>query len=116
MVARRVECSGAQTSRIRRDGQNQVSSLIPSVRLPSILYTHYNQSQPHLLYSYGGPGAQLVDIKFQRDWHHYLACSLKYVVVTVDGRGTGFKGRKLRNPVRGNLGFFETKDQVEAAR
>ena len=34
----------------------------------------------------------------------------------VDGRGTGYKGRKLRNPVRGNLGFYETLDQVNAAR
>jgi len=34
----------------------------------------------------------------------------------VDGRGTGYKGRKLRNPVKGNLGFWETKDQVNAAR
>lgn len=41
---------------------------------------------------------------------------MQYVIVTVDGRGTGFKGRKLRNPVKGNLGFFETLDQVNAAR
>lgn len=41
---------------------------------------------------------------------------MNYIVVTVDGRGTGYKGRKLRNPVKGNLGFFETKDQVEAAK
>jgi dipeptidyl aminopeptidase len=41
---------------------------------------------------------------------------LKYIVVIVDGRGTGYKGRKLRNPVKGNLGFFETVDQIEAAK
>ena len=34
----------------------------------------------------------------------------------VDGRGTGYKGRKLRNPVKGNLGYWETVDQVNAAR
>ncbi|KAF9558339.1 dipeptidyl aminopeptidase [Agrocybe pediades] len=71
---------------------------------------------PVLFRVYGGPGSQMVDQRFGRDWHEYLAVSLQYVVVTVDGRGTGFKGRKLRNPVKDNLGFWETKDQVEAAR
>lgn len=67
-------------------------------------------------YSYGGPHSQLVDLKFQRDWHDYLACGLSYIIVIVDGRGTGFKGRKLRNPVKDNLGFFETIDQINAAK
>ena len=65
---------------------------------------------------YGGPESQLVDLTFRRDWHHYVACSLQYIVVIIDGRGTGFKGRKLRNPVKGNLGFFETIDQIAAAK
>lgn len=58
----------------------------------------------------------MVDLQFNRDWDYYLACGLSYIVVTVDGRGTGFKGRKLRNPVKGNLGFFETIDQINAAK
>ncbi|KAL0954070.1 hypothetical protein HGRIS_005220 [Hohenbuehelia grisea] len=71
---------------------------------------------PVLFRVYGGPNSQLVDVKFERHWHDYVACALGYVVVTVDGRGTGFKGRKLRNPVKDNLGFWETRDQVNAAR
>jgi dipeptidyl aminopeptidase B len=67
-------------------------------------------------FSYGGPGSQLVDMRYGRDWHDYIVCSQKYIVVIVDGRGTGFKGRKLRNPVRGNLGYYETLDQIAAAR
>lgn len=55
-------------------------------------------------------------MKFTRDWHDYLVCGLNYIVVVVDGRGTGFKGRKLRNPVKGNLGYWETIDQINAAR
>ena len=50
------------------------------------------------------------------DWHHFVASSLKYIVVTVDGRGTGYKGRKLRNPVKDNLGHWETQDQINAAK
>ncbi|KAJ6581126.1 dipeptidyl aminopeptidase [Mycena capillaripes] len=72
---------------------------------------------PVLFRVYGGPFSQLVDLTFVRgDWHEYLACGHSYIVVTVDGRGTGFKGRALRNPVKNNLGFWETKDQIAAAR
>lgn len=65
---------------------------------------------------YGGPGSQTVNVQYKRDWHDYLVCTLQYIVVVVDGRGTGFKGRQLRNPVRDNLGFWETVDQINAAR
>ncbi|KAL1706994.1 dipeptidyl peptidase IV N-terminal region-domain-containing protein [Schizophyllum commune] len=66
---------------------------------------------------YGGPGSQTVDLRFAGyDWHGYLACGLQYIVVAVDGRGTGFKGRGLRSVVKGDLGFWETQDQVAAAR
>lgn len=71
---------------------------------------------PVLFRVYGGPGSQMVNVGFNRDWHHYLAASLEYIIVTVDGRGTGFKGRQLRNPVSRNLGYWETVDQIEAAR
>jgi dipeptidyl aminopeptidase len=68
------------------------------------------------LSSYGGPGSQMVDVRFSRDWHDFLACGKQYITVTVDGRGTGFKGRRLRNTVKGNLGFYETLDQIAAAK
>ncbi|KAF9529024.1 dipeptidyl aminopeptidase [Crepidotus variabilis] len=71
---------------------------------------------PVLFRVYGGPASQMVDLTFSRDWHYYLACDFKYIIVTVDGRGTGFKGRKLRNVVKSNLGFFETIDQINAAK
>lgn len=58
----------------------------------------------------------MVDLTFNRDWHEYLACRHQYIIVTVDGRGTGFKGRRLRNTVKGNLGYFETIDQINAAK
>ena len=65
---------------------------------------------------YNGPGAQQVNVRFNRDWNSILPTNHKYIVVIVDARGTGFKGRKLRNTVRNNLGFFETRDQINAAR
>ncbi|KAF8555864.1 dipeptidyl aminopeptidase [Imleria badia] len=71
---------------------------------------------PVLFYVYGGPESQKVNVEYKRDWHDYLVCTLQYIVVVVDGRGTGFKGRRLRNPVRYNMGFWETQDQINAAR
>ncbi|EIW75144.1 dipeptidyl aminopeptidase [Coniophora puteana RWD-64-598 SS2] len=71
---------------------------------------------PVLFFVYGGPVSQQVNVDYKRDWHDYLVCGLQYIVVTVDGRGTGFKGRNLRNPVKNNLGYWETVDQINAAR
>ncbi|KAI0954671.1 hypothetical protein AcW1_006484 [Taiwanofungus camphoratus] len=71
---------------------------------------------PVLFRVYGGPGSQLVSLEFSHDWHDFVACSLQYIVVVVDGRGTGFKGRRLRNPVKDNLGYWETRDQINVAR
>ena len=58
----------------------------------------------------------MVDTKWAASWHEYLCTTLKYIIVRVDGRGTGFKGRKLRNPVKGKLGKYEVVDQVAAAK
>ncbi len=38
------------------------------------------------------------------------------IAVYVDGRGTGFKGRKYRAAVSKNLGEVEAKDQIAAAK
>ncbi|KAI9824244.1 MAG: hypothetical protein M1832_002051 [Thelocarpon impressellum] len=71
---------------------------------------------PVIFHLYGGPGSQTVDKKFGVDFQAYLAASLGYIVVTVDGRGTGYIGRKARCIVRGNLGYYEARDQIETAK
>ncbi|KWU42198.1 hypothetical protein RHOSPDRAFT_21578 [Rhodotorula sp. JG-1b] len=71
---------------------------------------------PVLFQVYGGPSSQIVTNKFQRDFQHYLATSLDYVIVRVDPRGTGYNGRTFRSTVRGRLGEIETKDVTEVAR
>ncbi|KAF9037893.1 dipeptidyl aminopeptidase [Hymenopellis radicata] len=65
---------------------------------------------------YGGPNSQTVTTRWTREWEDFVACSLQHIVVIVDGRGTGAKGRALRSAVKGNLGFYETRDQIYAAR
>jgi dipeptidyl aminopeptidase B len=71
---------------------------------------------PVLFYLYGGPGSQMVNRKFHVDFQAYIAASLGYIVVTVDGRGTGYIGRKARTIVREHLGEYEAHDQIEAAK
>lgn len=79
---------------------------------------HFNPKKkyPVLFHLYGGPGSQTVDRKFTVDFQSYVSSSLGYIVVTVDGRGTGFIGRKARCIVRDNLGFYEARDQIETAK
>jgi dipeptidyl aminopeptidase len=72
---------------------------------------------PVLFYCYGGPVSQNVDKRYSVDWLFWLASEprLEYLVVQVDGRGTGFMGRKMRAGVRGQLGILEAEDQAHAA-
>jgi len=79
---------------------------------------HFNEKKkyPVLFYLYGGPGSQTVSKTFGVDFQAYVAANLGYIVVTVDGRGTGFIGRKARTIIRGNIGYYEAHDQIETAK
>lgn len=74
---------------------------------------------PVLFTPYGGPGAQEVDQSFQRlTFRAYIASDpeLQYITYTVDGRGTGYKGRAFRSTVASHLGRYEPLDQIWAAQ
>ena len=71
---------------------------------------------PVIFHLYNGPASQTVSKQFKIDFQSYLASNLGYLVVTVDGRGTGFAGRKLRCSIRGNIGHYESRDQIETAK
>ena len=71
---------------------------------------------PVLFHLYGGPGSQTVDKRFTVDFQAYVASALGYIVVTVDGRGTGYIGRKARCIIRGHIGYYEAHDQIETAK
>lgn len=99
-------------------GQSTPSSSKCELFLSRILVGCFVSLQliPRACSSYGGPNSQIVTNKFQRDFQHYLATSLDYVIVRVDPRGTGYNGRKFRSTVRGRLGEVETSDVTEVAR
>ncbi|PWW77999.1 hypothetical protein C7212DRAFT_276810 [Tuber magnatum] len=75
---------------------------------------------PVLFDIYGGPGSQSTEKTFHQtvDFRAYLGSDpeLEYIVVSVDNRGTGYKGRRFRTMVAGQLGKLEAEDQVWAAR
>jgi len=70
---------------------------------------------PVVMYQYSGPGSQEVRDMWNVDWANYFAMK-GYMVVCVDGRGTGGRGREFREAVYRNLGHYETIDQLAAAR
>jgi dipeptidyl-peptidase-4 len=49
------------------------------------------------------------------DWLSYLA-EQGYVIVNVDGRGTGARGEEFKKCTYLNLGLIESDDQIEAAK
>ena len=72
---------------------------------------------PVLMFVYGGPGSQTVRNEWgsrNRFWFNYLN-QLGYIVVSVDNRGTGGRGREFRCVTYRNLGIREAQDQVDAA-
>ena len=74
-----------------------------------------NKEYPVLFQQYSGPGSQQVTKKFAVDFQSYVASALGYVVITVDPRGTGFRGRAHRVSVRSQLGVLEAQDHIAAA-
>jgi len=76
------------------------------------------KSYPVLLFQYSGPGSQSVADRWggQRDYWHQLLVQQGLIVVCVDGRGTGFKGRDFKKMTQFELGKYEVQDQIAVAR
>jgi dipeptidyl-peptidase-4 len=70
---------------------------------------------PVLMYVYGGPGSQTVTDSWSFGWYQLLA-QKGYVIVSVDNRGTGFRGEEFKKMTYGELGHYETIDQIETAK
>lgn len=74
-----------------------------------------SKKYPVLMYQYSGPGSQEVLDKFKVSWETYMA-SQGFIVVCVDGRGTGGRGADFAKGTYLNLGIKEAKDQVATAQ
>lgn len=74
-----------------------------------------SKKYPVVMYQYSGPESQEVLNRWQFDWQDCFSAA-GYVVICVDGRGTGGRGRSFCDIVYRRLGYYETIDQIAAAR
>ncbi|MCF6223487.1 MAG: S9 family peptidase [Flavobacteriaceae bacterium] len=79
-----------------------------------------NKEYPLLMFQYSGPGSQQVTNRWgniwRHDYWHQMMADKNYIIVCVDGRGTGFKGRDFKKVTYKELGKYEIEDQIEAAK
>lgn len=77
-----------------------------------------SKKYPLLMYQYSGPGSQSVSNTSSNSndyWYQYLA-DKGYIIVCVDGRGTGQKGADFKKLTQLELGKYEVEDQIAAAK
>lgn len=70
------------------------------------------------MYQYSGPGSQEVANSWNgiNDYWFMMLAQQGYLVVCVDGRGTGFKGAAFKKCTYKELGKYEVEDQIDAAK
>lgn len=81
-----------------------------------ILPPHFDATMryPTVMHQYSGPDSQEVLDQFYIGWEYALA-QAGYIVVCVDGRGTGGRGSNWRKCTYRELGLRESSDQIAAA-
>ena len=70
------------------------------------------------MHQYSGPGSQQVANRWgaSNDYWFQTLAQKGYIIVCVDGRGTGYKGRDFKKTTYKELGKYEIEDQIEAAK
>lgn len=74
-----------------------------------------SQQYPVFMTQYSGPGSQQVANRWGSSWEQNLSFA-GYIIVCVDGRGTGYRGAEFKKCTYGDLGRLEVEDQIEAAK
>jgi len=74
-----------------------------------------SKKYPVFMTQYSGPNSQSALDRWELDWESYMA-QLGYLIVCVDGRGTGARGEEFRKMTYLQLGKYETIDQIESAK
>lgn len=77
-----------------------------------------SKKYPVFMTQYSGPGSQQVANQWNSldDYWCLMLSQQGYIVVCVDGRGTGFKGAEFKKVTQLQLGKYEVEDQIDAAK
>ncbi len=77
-----------------------------------------NKEYPLFMTQYSGPGSQSVANSWYgaNDFWYSMLANEGYIVVCVDGRGTGYKGADFKKVTQKELGKYEVEDQIAAAK
>ncbi|MGM0391780.1 MAG: S9 family peptidase [Bacteroidota bacterium] len=77
-----------------------------------------SKKYPLLMFQYSGPGSQTVSNTYfgTNDYWYQMLANEGYIIASVDGRGTGFKGAAFKKVTQNELGKYELEDQIEAAK
>ncbi|WP_339887571.1 S9 family peptidase [uncultured Flavobacterium sp.] len=77
-----------------------------------------SKKHPVFMTQYSGPGSQEVHNSWNsyNDYWFYMLAQKGYIIVCVDGRGTGFKGADFKKVTYKELGKYEVEDQIDAAK
>ncbi|MBK6331809.1 MAG: S9 family peptidase [Bacteroidetes bacterium] len=73
---------------------------------------------PLLMFQYSGPGSQQVMNQFSigNMWWYQMLAQNGYIIVCVDGTGTGFRGEEFKKKTYLQLGKYESDDQIAVAK
>ncbi len=88
-----------------KDGQTLHYSLIKPSNFDAA------KKYPVYVFTYGGPGAQRVQRKWDRPFEQYMA-QQGYVVFRLDNRGSARRERKFTDALYGDMGRVEVEDQL----
>lgn len=65
---------------------------------------------------YGGPGSQLVVDRWKIGMNNVMSSGKSYIVLEIDGAGTGGQGEAKKMEVKYKLGQLEVQDQLDAIK
>ncbi len=77
-----------------------------------------SKKYPLFMTQYSGPGSQQVANKWHsyNDYWYQMLAQKGMIVVCIDGRGTGYKGRDFKKVTQNELGKYEVEDQITSAK
>jgi dipeptidyl-peptidase-4 len=77
-----------------------------------------SKKYPVFMVQYSGPGSQQVVNQWgsSNEYWFMMLAQQGYIIIDVDGRGTGFKGADFKKVTQLQLGKYEVEDQIDAAK